>query len=107
MKAAYYFLRYFFNWVSGKPPKGSFAQGDKVSFGGAIGTIISTTGTTPHTLQALFLGPKVVVAFFPDGKFIEWHSGPSLKFLGRAPGPKFSVVNPGKITPAPDSGGQS
>lgn len=68
--------------ATGKPP-GGYRMGDKVSFNGAIGTVIATTAANGFPLQVLFMGPKLVVGFFEDGRFLDWHKESSLRFLGR------------------------
>lgn len=80
-------MRNLWGRLTGRPPKG-FARGDKVSWGGAIGTIISLNGSPKAPLQVLFMGPKTIVGFLLDGKFQPWHKARSLKFLMR---PKVKI----------------
>lgn len=75
-------------WISrltGKPPKGLFKLGDKVKWAGHIGTVISNIKIANGTdmIQVLLMGPKQMVSFHLDGRFLEWHKEPQLVFLDR------------------------
>lgn len=77
-------IKEFFGKLFGKPP-GGFALGDKVSWGGVIGTVVATQGSVNGNgkLQVLFMGPKLIVGFESDGRFLTWHKATDLKFLAR------------------------
>lgn len=80
------FLRTLWGKLTGRPP-GGFSLGDKVSWGGCVGTVISvSSGIGGAPLQVLFAGPKLVVGFLLDGRFLAWHKRSDLKFLGRQSG---------------------
>lgn len=67
-----------------KPPGGQFKTNDIVEFGGIRGVVASVSA--PHeklTLQVMFPNQKLIVGFFPDGRFLEWHTSSSLSFVRR------------------------
>lgn len=74
-------IKDFIGKLTGKPPNG-FKLGDKVSWGGCIGTVINLNAPN-IPMQVIFMGPKVVVGFYIDGRFLEWHKKADLKFIAR------------------------
>lgn len=79
-------MKTFLSWIKAKltsTAPGGFQQGDKVSWGGCIGTVVATKAPGNTSLQVLFMGPKMLVGFYPDGRFLEWHRSSDLKFLAR------------------------
>ena len=79
-----------------KLPDLGLEAGDIVDFLGARGTVLNTDRYGAYRIHAIFKKTpaidEVTHSFLPDGRFVSWHTTPSLKLIEKKKKPRKVIT---------------